>query len=294
MDGAALLTGQTVIVRDAHVQSIGTVADVEVPIDARIVNGRGRWLVPGLVDMHVHIRAVDLPAYVANGITTVRDLAGLDSVLDTAGRVERGEVLGRAFWRRAGFCAVPGIRIRHLRGPWPASPTRQLRSTNNSHVARHRSRFTKSCRSRCTTPSWPRPPRARRPGGGARLASRRNRTRHRHAGFDRAPLRLSAAHCAVAVDATRASGVWILPDDGGLIAITSPAECRPRSVSSFLADRRALLTALHLAGARILAGTDAGYLIPAGTTLHEELAELSAAGLTIRRSARRCHRVPRR
>ena len=36
---------------------------------------------PGLIDMHVHIRAIDLPRYLANGITTVRDLAGLDSVL---------------------------------------------------------------------------------------------------------------------------------------------------------------------------------------------------------------------
>src|SRR6188474_3572156 len=94
MDGGAPLTGQTVIVRDTHVERIGPVAEVEVPSDARVVYGRGRWLVPGLVDMHVHIRAVDLPAYVANGVTTVRDLAGLDNVLATMGRVERGEVVG--------------------------------------------------------------------------------------------------------------------------------------------------------------------------------------------------------
>ena len=47
-----------------------------------------------------------------------------------------------------------------------------------------------------------------------------------------------------------------------------------------LTQRRALVTELDAAGARILAGTDAGYLVPAGTSLHEELAELSAAGLT--------------
>jgi imidazolonepropionase-like amidohydrolase len=48
----------------------------------------------------------------------------------------------------------------------------------------------------------------------------------------------------------------------------------------YLAARRSLLTALDDAGARILAGTDAGYLIPAGTSLHDELDEMLAAGLT--------------
>jgi cytosine/adenosine deaminase-related metal-dependent hydrolase len=93
MDGPPRL-GQTVIVRDAHVEAISAVADIEVPADAQIVYGRGRWLVPGLVDMHVHIREVDLPAYVANGITTVRDLAGLDSVLDVMQRVDEGSLVG--------------------------------------------------------------------------------------------------------------------------------------------------------------------------------------------------------
>jgi imidazolonepropionase-like amidohydrolase len=54
----------------------------------------------------------------------------------------------------------------------------------------------------------------------------------------------------------------------------------PAQREQLLAQRRALIGALDAAGARILAGTDAGYLVPAGTSLHEELAELSAAGLT--------------
>ncbi len=50
--------------------------------------------------------------------------------------------------------------------------------------------------------------------------------------------------------------------------------------TQFLAARRALVTALDDAGAHLLAGTDAGYLVPAGSSLHDELAELHAAGLT--------------
>src|SRR6185436_15082899 len=81
MDSERVLIGQTVIVDDHHVQTIGPVAGVDIPVDARVVYGRGRWLVPGLIDMHVHIRQADLQRYIENGITTVRDLAGLDSVL---------------------------------------------------------------------------------------------------------------------------------------------------------------------------------------------------------------------
>lgn len=279
MDGGALLTGQTVIVRDAHVQSIGTVADVEVPIDARIVNGRGRWLVPGLVDMHVHIRAVDLPAYVANGITTVRDLAGLDSVLDTAGPVERGEVLGPRILASS----------RLLCGPGYSNPpfTRPVASVAEAAVAvdEQLARGATSIKvyEELSLPVYDAIVAAAR-ARGVQVAGHVSR----HVGIAHAiGMQDSIEHLSgyplptaqSLVDATRASGVWNCPT---MVVyrdhVTSGMP--PAQREQLLADRRALLTALHLAGARILAGTDAGYLIPAGTTLHEELAELSAAGLT--------------
>src|SRR4051794_35302687 len=72
---------QTVIVRDGRIESLGSADSSAIPADARRIDGRGRWLMPGLIDSHVHIRRVDLPAYLAYGVTTVHDLAGLDSVL---------------------------------------------------------------------------------------------------------------------------------------------------------------------------------------------------------------------
>src|SRR4051812_1873145 len=86
MDVDRVLSGQTVVVEDAHVVALGPVDAVPIPDDAYVIYGRGRWLVPGLVDMHAHIREADLPRYLENGITTVRDLAGLDSVLALVGR----------------------------------------------------------------------------------------------------------------------------------------------------------------------------------------------------------------
>ena len=112
MDSERVLDGQTVLVRDGVVSEIAPIAEVAIPAEAAVIYGRGRYLVPGLIDMHVHIRAEDLPRYIENGITTVRDLAGLDSVLAAMRRVERGEVLGPRI--------LPSSRL--LDGPNPVSP----------------------------------------------------------------------------------------------------------------------------------------------------------------------------
>ena len=67
---------QTVIVRRGRIAQIGPAASLPVPQGARVVDGTGRFLIPGLTDMHVHTsktRASALGLYVAHGITTVRD-----------------------------------------------------------------------------------------------------------------------------------------------------------------------------------------------------------------------------
>jgi imidazolonepropionase-like amidohydrolase len=76
---------QTVVVREDRIIAAGSTAGVAVPREARGVAGRGRFLIPGLWDMHVHLsiaRASALPVLVANGVTSVRDMGGLLSELD--------------------------------------------------------------------------------------------------------------------------------------------------------------------------------------------------------------------
>src|SRR3546814_9009278 len=52
----------------------------------RVIDGRGRWLVPGFIDAHVHLRGSpnDLLLYVANGVTSIAEMSGEDAML--AGR----------------------------------------------------------------------------------------------------------------------------------------------------------------------------------------------------------------
>lgn len=272
MDTERALLGQTVIVRDRVVAEIGPVADVAIPNDARVVYGRGRWLVPGLIDMHVHIRPVDLPRYIAYGITTVRDLAGLDSVLAAKRSVDNGTTLG------------PRIFVSSLLlvGPQAANPPFSLIFTNpNDARSVADAQLARGCDSikvyndlsRASYDALIAAARAR----GVKVAGHvTNNVDIRHAMLMQDSIEhlsgypLDADLRAELAAASRDSGVWNCPT---LYVFRNSSQ-------QVLAGRRALVAALDQAGARILAGTDSGYLVPAGIALHEELRELREAGLT--------------
>lgn len=77
MDSARVLEHQTVLVRDDKIELVGNSDQVDVPSDAMVVDGRGKYLMPGLVDMHVHVEYPnDLLLFVANGVTSVRNMWG--------------------------------------------------------------------------------------------------------------------------------------------------------------------------------------------------------------------------
>jgi imidazolonepropionase-like amidohydrolase len=76
MTGAGALPAQTVVVRDGRIADVGPVDRVQVPAGATIVDGTGRFLIPGLFEMHAHTsktRASALGLYVLHGVTTLRD-----------------------------------------------------------------------------------------------------------------------------------------------------------------------------------------------------------------------------
>src|SRR5688572_23857610 len=69
---------QTVLVERGAIRAVGGRRDVPVPENALLVDGRGRYLMPALWDMHTHVFAIspllDLPLYIAYGVTNVRDM----------------------------------------------------------------------------------------------------------------------------------------------------------------------------------------------------------------------------
>jgi imidazolonepropionase-like amidohydrolase len=114
MDRERVLRDQTVIVSKGKIVTIGPASRVKVPVGADRIDARGRYLLPALSDMHVHIegeswnallspaaKAASRPVpfedflfpYVANGVTTVQVLSGTSELLPLRGRIARGEML---------------------------------------------------------------------------------------------------------------------------------------------------------------------------------------------------------
>ena len=72
-DRERILEKQTVIVRDGRIAQIGPAGKVKVPAGALMIDGRGKYLMPGLADMYTHYwDPADSPLYLAHGITSVR------------------------------------------------------------------------------------------------------------------------------------------------------------------------------------------------------------------------------
>jgi imidazolonepropionase-like amidohydrolase len=74
-----VLENRTVIVEGGHITRVALASEVVLPSGAQVFDARGRWILPGLIDMHVHGSSrpdVPLALYVANGVTSVRDLGG--------------------------------------------------------------------------------------------------------------------------------------------------------------------------------------------------------------------------
>ncbi len=89
------LVDHTVLVRDDRIVWIGRSADARVPAGAQRVDGRGRFLIPGLADMHVHLRSTQhLSQFVAAGVTTVRNMHGRPEHLAWRERVTAGRLAG--------------------------------------------------------------------------------------------------------------------------------------------------------------------------------------------------------
>lgn len=79
-DEGRLVPDTTVIVERGVITAVTPAADARVPAGATIVDGRGRYLMPALWDMHTHVYAfaplLDLPLAIAYGVTNVRDMQG--------------------------------------------------------------------------------------------------------------------------------------------------------------------------------------------------------------------------
>jgi imidazolonepropionase-like amidohydrolase len=103
MDAERVLENQTVVVRDGRIAEIGAANKVKIPKDAVQIDGRGKFLMPGLADMHAHLQTgagtlddaagQQLQLFLMNGVTTVRNMIGKPEHLILRDKINRGELV---------------------------------------------------------------------------------------------------------------------------------------------------------------------------------------------------------
>lgn len=104
----AVVPDQTVVVENGRIVAVGSTATTAVPAGAIRVEGRGKFLMPGLAEMHAHVppgqgyseAAMErvLALYALHGVTTIRGMLGDPRHLPWRDRLARGEVLGPWLW----------------------------------------------------------------------------------------------------------------------------------------------------------------------------------------------------
>jgi len=101
---ASVLPDQTVLITGDRITAVRNTSDFQPPKGTRVIDAKGKYLLPGLWDMHVHSafgdwfpggRDVILPLFVANGITGVRDMGGdIPVLLAWRKQITAGQLVG--------------------------------------------------------------------------------------------------------------------------------------------------------------------------------------------------------
>ena len=119
MDRERVLADQTVVISGGRIEAIGGAAATRVPAGATRIDGRGRFLMPTLSEMHAHVPGDDAPRaerqlflYVANGIGTIRSMLGNPQHFALRERVRRGDIVAPTMYLTAPpFRATPATPV---------------------------------------------------------------------------------------------------------------------------------------------------------------------------------------
>ncbi len=106
MDEERLIEKQDVWVKNGLIAAIGNAGNVKYSKQALVVDCTGKYLMPGLAEMHAHVPPVDnlepmkevLNLFAANGITTIRGMLGHPLHLELRRQLQSGELLGPRFY----------------------------------------------------------------------------------------------------------------------------------------------------------------------------------------------------
>ena len=111
MDTGIILRDYTVVVEGEEITIVGPSADVKVPSSAFVIEASGAYLMPGLADMHAHLNIDPNPdfmrLFLAEGVTTIRNLNALPEHLEWREQVIHGDRIGPTIYTSGPVIAGP-------------------------------------------------------------------------------------------------------------------------------------------------------------------------------------------
>jgi len=136
-----ILGNQTMLVKDGTIEAIGDSTQVKIPEGAFIIDGKDKYLMPSLIDMHIHLgdNEDDLLLFLVNGVTTIRNMWGYENFrlrnwlfgtrvfnhLDLRDKIKNGLMLGPTI-----ISAGPMIE-----GETPFFPKFMVKSVKSTKIA---------------------------------------------------------------------------------------------------------------------------------------------------------------
>lgn len=134
MDRERLVPHQTVVVRGTRIADIGPTARLQVPAGAQRIDGRGRYLMPGLADMHSHPEGLlDLLVYVANGVTTLRSMGAPPDLRELRAAAAANQLVSPAIY--AAGPVLDGPSEDSSGGPRLETPAAAVQAVREQHDA---------------------------------------------------------------------------------------------------------------------------------------------------------------
>lgn len=106
-DGSTI-PNAVVVIYKTRIETVTPAAGFKIPESAEQIDVTGRFLIPGLIDAHAHVRRWALPRYLAYGVTTVRDVHGQpDSIAALRDEVNLGAIPGPRMFIAGGLIDGP-------------------------------------------------------------------------------------------------------------------------------------------------------------------------------------------
>jgi imidazolonepropionase-like amidohydrolase len=106
MNEEKVIKNQDVVVENGIIKTITDAGKIKYNKAARVINGQGKFLTPGLAEIHAHVPPNDdiaamkevLTLFLSNGVTTIRGMLGHPKHLELRSMIERGEIIGPHFY----------------------------------------------------------------------------------------------------------------------------------------------------------------------------------------------------